>query len=838
MKTTISLVKTKGILICMLLAWSVNGMSIDDVIRIQRITAGDSYSGITPQPLISMDGLDPNPPIDLENTTYRSTDWWQLWHTSGENNSNAWLLIDLGKVLPVSKMYIWNMNQNGNKDRDIKDIKITRSSDSDNGEDGTWQWLGDYVIPQSAGNAQACKAQIVIDLNVSVRFIKIKAESSYGSPYWGLGKIVVLQDHSQTNDRELVALKAQLNTAKTYKFWKYTDGSWQIVSDCMAKAEELIGLESVDIPEITATTQALKNALEALTTKENLAMGAVGTADAFYGAGYEAENALDQNFNTRWATTSGTKFRYIIDTGAENVFNQVTVFETPQYAGRLFKVIVSVSNDGNTWTIWKEKNCRDHYVSIVGENVTGRYIKIDIPDCVPEGINVDEIMIFNDATAIESEDPTPQRPEDPSWIKQEPGIVPNIYQIQKADLKYGMFIHYGINTFLGQEWTDGSYPASAYNPALETLDPESWVKAAYEGGMNFVVLVTKHHEGFALWNTAVGTYNINHTGREGDKRDIVKEVADACKKYGIKLGLYYSAWDRNWDANHTMASTGLDRVALNQLYNDYAMDQITELMDGRYGDICEFWIDGSWMKRNEDWEFPRLYNLVKTLQPACQFGINLTIQGVTPDRMNGGENIYFFPSDFRLHDPMFTRKGANSDPKIYVHDEKEYYLPFEATICINNSWFWTEAQNKASVKSAENIKEAYDHMVEQGNTLVVNLAPGKNGRLNDFDVEGLYAGARALGIAKGGAAGVSDMASDEHGSHVYVDTVNHKIVLQNKGGKVTQAVIYDAVGLKIKEIKLDLKEVRSVDTSGLCGYYIVRFNEEKGRSYAEKIQIH
>ena len=110
--------------------------------------------------------------------------------------------------------------------------------------------------------------------------------------------------------------------------------------------------------------------------------------------------------------------------------------------------------------------------------------------------------------------------------------------------------------------------------------------------MNFVVLVAKHHEGFATWNTSVGTYNINHTGREGDKRDIVKEVSDACRKYGIKFGLYYSAWDRNWDLNNTQESTGLDRVELCQKYNDFALAQITELMDGRYGEISEFWIDG------------------------------------------------------------------------------------------------------------------------------------------------------------------------------------------------------------------------------------------------------
>lgn len=487
--------------------------------------------------------------------------------------------------------------------------------------------------------------------------------------------------------------------------------------------------------------------------KWNMALGAEVSSGSCYGAGYEPGHVADGDFGTRWASAglSGTVW-LTLDLKGERTFNCIDVYETEGYKGRIEEIVVSVSRDGIDWKRWQHRRPGDARTVLTGNNVTARYVQVSFLECSPEGINVDEIGIYDDPQAVATPEPAAWRKDAPGWIRQQPSREANVYQRRKAHLKYGMFIHYGMNTFLGQEWTDGSSPASAYHPDLSTLNPEAWVKAAYEGGMNFIVQVTKHHDGFALWNTEIGTYNINHTGRKGDRRDIVKEVADACRKYGIKLGLYYSAWDRNWDANHTQASMGLDRVQLAQEYNDFALAQITELMDGRYGEISEFWIDGAWVKSNGAWEFARMYDTVKRLQPSCQMAVNTSIRcGRTPDQYQGGEEIYYFPSDFRLHDPMFTRRGADADPKVYRREGQDYYLPFEATVCMNNSWFWSEKNNAESVMSADKIKAAYEHMVEQGNTLVVNLAPGKDGLLKDYDVEALYEGARALGIARGDA---------------------------------------------------------------------------------------
>jgi alpha-L-fucosidase len=830
----------KTLFLSLFLSCTLNSNAVvDDIIPVQNITAGDTYQleSVNAKHLISMEGISPNPTFNLENTTYAMIPW-NCWHTSSSNNAEAWLLLDLGEVVPISKMHIWNLNQQGQRNRDIRDITISCSSGTESGENASWQELGNYVIPQTAGDGLACKAQIAIDFNRPARFVRIQANSSYGDSYWGLGKIILLRDHSQSSAGELALLdlKAALLNVKVYKFYHYTDVSWQALASVIETVQALLDNESDDLEAINEAKQSLLEAETGLETKENLLAGSSGSANESYGSGYEAQNALDGQFDTRWASTLKTSFWYKIDTGSAKNFNQLMIFETPPYAGRIYQVIVSVSNDGINWIPWREKGFANYYTSIVGEAVSARYIKLDFPDCSSEGINIDEIMAFNDVSAIETADPVPYRLEDPAWIKQEPATTPNIYQIRKADLKYGMFIHYGMNTFAGQEWTDGTYPPSTYHPDRTKLDPESWVKAAYEGGMNFVVLVAKHHEGFAIWNTSIGAYNINYTGREGDKRDIVKEVADACKKYGIKMGLYYSAWDRNWDSNHSMESMGFNRTVRNQEYNDYALAQISELLDGRYGEICELWIDGAWVKKNDDWEFPRLYNTVKTLQPACQFGINCTIEGLLPNQTQGGENIYFFPSDFRLFDPNFTRPGANADPKIYTHDGKEYYLPFEATICINNSWFWTPSQNAGSVKRAGDIKTAYNHMVEQKNTLVINLSPSTDGVLNSFDVEGLYAGAHALGIARGGAVtGIDGKPVRDWESQACVR--GQKLILTS--GKPSDAVVYDVVGRKIATVHLDPGiETRLETNVPLRGVYIVRFiGDENKNLRTVKIKI-
>lgn len=325
-------------------------------------------------------------------------------------------------------------------------------------------------------------------------------------------------------------------------------------------------------------------------------------------------------------------------------------------------------------------------------------------------------------------------------IMQQPSLVPNEHQKAQIARKFGMFLHFGINTFNNIEWSDGKLPIDSYQP--KAIDADSWVKTAYEAGMNYVILITKHHDGFCLWDTHTTQYSVNYSPV---KTDVVKEVYNACQKYGLKLGLYYSLWDRNASCYKN-----------NEEYVKYMETQLSELLDGRYGEIVELWFDGAWDKSCRNWQLDRLYSLIKTLQPICQVGINHTIgkfnekagfpkKRYQPANYKDRDPIRMFPSDFRLWDPYMC--SAN-DPKIYTFNNLEYYLPFEMTICSRKefSWFYSDTYDNKILMDADEIAENYKTLISLNNILVINLPPNYAGKLPQGDIDNLKKVATKLGI--------------------------------------------------------------------------------------------
>ena len=122
-------------------------------------------------------------------------------------------------------------------------------------------------------------------------------------------------------------------------------------------------------------------------------------------------------------------------------------------------------------------------------------------------------------------------------------LKPTPNQIEWADAEFGMFCHFGMNTFVNKEWSDGSFSPKRFKPT--NLDCEQWVNVAKAAGINYMILTTKHHDGFCLWQTKTTEYSVKNSPWKNGKGDVVAEFVAACRKHQMKFGFYLSPWDRH-----------------------------------------------------------------------------------------------------------------------------------------------------------------------------------------------------------------------------------------------------------------------------------------------------
>lgn len=309
-----------------------------------------------------------------------------------------------------------------------------------------------------------------------------------------------------------------------------------------------------------------------------------------------------------------------------------------------------------------------------------------------------------------------------------PSTEPGRYQKDQIKRKYGMFIHFGINTFHNEEWTDGSKPASSYKPTM--IDARQWVETAKKAGMKYIILVAKHHEGFCLWDSKYTDYDVANSG---NSTNVIEEVAKECKRQGIELGLYYSLWDRKQNAD-------VKDESLDKAYNEYMLNQLIELIGivQKHTKIVEFWFDGGWEKPNNRWPIADIYKTIKTRAPQCQIGINWSIglpdnpdkHPVLPQDQKEGYPIRYFPSDFRLGDPYLP---ANPDPKLFTHEGKTYYMPWESTICMSGRWFYHTEDT--TYKSVDELADLFRIATAQDNILILNTPPNREGKMRERDIQ-------------------------------------------------------------------------------------------------------
>jgi alpha-L-fucosidase len=286
-------------------------------------------------------------------------------------------------------------------------------------------------------------------------------------------------------------------------------------------------------------------------------------------------------------------------------------------------------------------------------------------------------------------------------IERVPGGTPTPQQLAWQDLEYGMFCHFGMNTFTDREWGDGTEDPGLFNPTA--LDAQQWVLAAKSAGMKYLVFTAKHHDGFCLWPSAYTEHSVKNSRWRGGGGDVVREVADACHRHGIKFGVYLSPWDRH-------EPSYADEAA----YDRYYMNQLRELLTN-YGEVTEVWHDGAGgAGHTYDWN--GYYRLIKSLQPDAL----TAIAGPSDIRWVGNEDGLAPDMLWNVHPPW----GDAVEP---------YWWPSECDVPIRDGWFW-HPDNEHTIKSLDHLLDIYHRSVGHGANLLLNVAPDRRGLLPEADV--------------------------------------------------------------------------------------------------------
>ncbi|MFY8167072.1 MAG: alpha-L-fucosidase, partial [Sediminibacterium sp.] len=296
------------------------------------------------------------------------------------------------------------------------------------------------------------------------------------------------------------------------------------------------------------------------------------------------------------------------------------------------------------------------------------------------------------------------------------------------DQKFGMFIHWGASSVLGNgEWVmeNQAINKDDYRKLLKVFNPidfdaAKWVAIAKNAGMKYIVLITRHHDGFSNWDTKYSDWKITNTHY---KQDPLKLLSEECKKQGIKLGLYYSTldWSRDdypYETGRTGQKSGRTQKSNYASYLQFMKSQLTELLTN-YGEISCIWFDGHWDQTNPegskdrssrvDWKYDEIYSLIHSLQPSCMIGNNHHLDPLV------GEDFQMFEQDL----PGQNHTGLSF--------QAASALPLESCITMNDSWGFRITDR--NYKSFNQIITTLVGAAGRNSNLLLNVGPMPNGEI-------------------------------------------------------------------------------------------------------------
>ena len=314
-------------------------------------------------------------------------------------------------------------------------------------------------------------------------------------------------------------------------------------------------------------------------------------------------------------------------------------------------------------------------------------------------------------------------------------LVPTPQQLEWQQMEFTAFLHFGMNTFTGNEWGDGKESPELFNPS--ELDCEQWVKALKDGGFKMALITAKHHDGFCLWPTATTEYSVKNSPWKDGKGDVVRELRDACEKYGMKFGVYLSPWDRN-------AECYGDSPA----YNKFFIEQLSELLTN-YGEVHEVWFDGANGEgpngKKQEYDWTAILAKIRELQPKAVTAImGDDVRWVGNEGGMGRDTEWsataMAPGSYTHKKEAMEALGINNMSKdlgsreLIAKAQEAYWYPSEVDVSIRPGWFYHADQDER-VRSLANLVNIYYRSVGCNSVLLLNIPPDKRGLIHEVDVQ-------------------------------------------------------------------------------------------------------
>ena len=299
-------------------------------------------------------------------------------------------------------------------------------------------------------------------------------------------------------------------------------------------------------------------------------------------------------------------------------------------------------------------------------------------------------------------------------------VVPTPPQLRYQQQELIGFLHFGVNTFSDSEWGTGREDPRSFNPT--ELDARQWVRTAQLAGMKTLIITAKHHDGFCLWPSKFTEHSVKSSPWRGGKGDVVRDLADACRAGGIKLGIYLSPWDMH------EPTYGTSR------YNQHYLNQLRELLTN-YGPVAELWMDGAKGENAKDMEydFPAYRKLIRELQPQAVIfsDVGPGVRWIGNEKGFAGETCWSTirtdGMDIGKADGTYLNTGDPTGDK---------WIPGECDVSIRPGWFYHAAED-TKVKTPAALFDIYLKSVGRNATLLLNLPPDRRGLIHEADVVAL-----------------------------------------------------------------------------------------------------